>query len=129
MAYTILTVDDSATTRAIIKRTVQMSGVEVERMLEAPDGAAALDVLRANKIDLMFLDLNMPNMSGMELTAKVRSEPAIAATRICIVSSESTASRLDQLRNQGVDGYVKKPFTPEQIRKVIADILEKKHAA
>jgi two-component system, chemotaxis family, chemotaxis protein CheY len=129
MPYTILTVDDSATTRAIIKRTVQMSGVEVERMLEAPDGAAALEVLRANKVDLMFLDLNMPNMTGMELTAKVRGEPAIAGTRICIVSSESTASRLDQLRNQGVDGYVKKPFTPEQIRKVIADILEKKHAA
>jgi two-component system, chemotaxis family, chemotaxis protein CheY len=129
MAYTILIVDDSATTRAIIKRSITMAGVETAELIEAPDGARALDVIRSKRIDLVFLDLNMPNMTGMELTARVRSEPAIAQTKICIVSSESTASRLDQLKSQGVNAYIKKPFTPEQIRNVVADLLEAKHAA
>jgi two-component system, chemotaxis family, chemotaxis protein CheY len=129
MAYTILITDDSATTRAIIKRTIQMAGVETKEVLEAPDGLKALEILKSRPIDLVFLDLNMPNMTGMELTAKVRADASLAQTKICIVSSESTASRLDQLRAQGVNGYIKKPFTPEQIRNVIGNILENKHAA
>lgn len=131
MSYTFLIVDDSATTRAIIKRTLNMSGVPVKQILEAPDGAAALQVIKTTPIDLGFFDINMPNMTGIELTAKLRSDTdaRVKGTPVVIVSSESTASRIEQLRAQGIQGYIKKPFTPEQIREVITTTIGVRNAA
>jgi two-component system, chemotaxis family, chemotaxis protein CheY len=123
MAYNILIVDDSATTRAIIKRTIQMAGIETQQFFEAGDGVKALEIIRSSKIDLGFFDINMPNMTGVELTRHVRSDPKIAALPVIICSSESTASRVEQLMSQGVQGYIKKPFTPEQIRNVVTTVL------
>lgn len=129
MGYTFLVTDDSSTTRAIIKRTITLSGVSIGTLLEAGDGLQALEKLRANKVDMVFLDLNMPNMNGLELIAAVRADKALQRTPICIVSSEATESRQEQLGALGVQGYVKKPFTPEQIRGVIQSVLTIAEAA
>ncbi len=131
MSYTFLIVDDSATTRAIIKRTLAISGVPIKQVLEAPDGAAALTIVQSMPIDLGFFDINMPNMTGIELTAKLRADadPRVKATPVVIVSSESTASRIEQLRAQGIQGYIKKPFTPEQIRDVVTATIGVRNAA
>jgi len=129
MSYSILIVDDSATTRAIIKRTIKIAGIDAGELVEAPDGLAALKLLQQKPIDLILLDLNMPNMTGMELTRTIRADPKFSSTKIIIVSSESTAARIEQLRNDGVNGYVKKPFTPEQIRNVINTVIGVANAA
>jgi two-component system chemotaxis response regulator CheY len=129
MGYTFLVTDDSSTTRAIIKRTITLSGVAVGELLEAADGLQALEKLRSKKVDLLFLDLNMPNMNGLELITEMRVDSALARIPICVVSSEATQSRQEQLGELGVQGYVKKPFTPEQIRGVIQSILTIAEAA
>ncbi|GIW75225.1 MAG: response regulator [Phycisphaerae bacterium] len=129
MAYRFLIVDDSATTRAVIRRTLGICGVEVEKISEAGNGRDALAMLRVGKFDMVFLDLNMPEMSGVEVTEKLRQDPKLAGVNICVVSSESMESRVQQLRSTGVQGYIKKPFTPEQIRQVIQDVLGVAHAA
>jgi len=129
MGYRFLIVDDSATTRAVIKRTLGMCGIETERITEAGNGRDALAVLAVAKVDLVFLDLNMPEMGGMEVCAKVQADPRLASTPIVIVSSESMESRIQQMKNQGAKGYIKKPFTPEQIRNVIQEVLEVRNAA
>lgn len=129
MSYTILVTDDSSTTRAIIKRTIALSGVPVAQVHEAGDGMQALQKLRAEKIDLLFLDLNMPNMNGLELITEMRVDSKLARIPICVVSSEATESRQAQLSELGVQGYIKKPFTPEQIRGVIQSILTIAQAA
>ncbi|HMO26540.1 MAG TPA: response regulator [Tepidisphaeraceae bacterium] len=126
MAYTILIVDDSATTRAVIKRTIQMAQVPVTRFIEAGNGKDALTILRQGGVDLVLLDLNMPEMTGMEVAAEANVDPDIAAP-IVIVSSESMASRIAQLKAQGVRDYIKKPFTPEQIRDVVTNVLGAAH--
>jgi two-component system chemotaxis response regulator CheY len=123
MSYTFLVTDDSSTTRAIIKRTIMLSGVPVGQVLDAGDGLLALEKLRTEKIDLLFLDLNMPNMNGLELITEMRVDSKLARVPICVVSSEATESRQAQLSELGVQGYIKKPFTPEQIRGVIQSIL------
>ncbi len=123
MSYTFLVTDDSSTTRAIIKRTITLSGVSVGQILEASDGLQALNKLRADKVDLLFLDLNMPNMNGLELITEMRVDSRMARIPICVVSSEATDSRREQLSELGVQGYIKKPFTPEQIRGVIQSVL------
>lgn len=129
MAYRFLIVDDSATTRAVIKRTIGMCGVDVEKIVEAPNGRDALAMLRVGHFDLVFLDLNMPEMGGIEVTEHVRNDPKLASVSVCIVSSESMESRVQQLRSAGARGYIKKPFTPEQIREVIQDVLGVANAA
>jgi two-component system, chemotaxis family, chemotaxis protein CheY len=129
MAYRFLIVDDSATTRAVIKRTIGMCGVEVEKIAEAGNGRDGLAMLRVGHFDMVFLDLNMPEMGGIEVTEEVRSDPKLSHVSVCIVSSESMESRVQQLRAAGARGYIKKPFTPEQIREVIQDVLGVAHAA
>lgn len=126
MAYTILIVDDSATTRAVIKRTIQMAQVPVARFIEAGNGRDALMILRQGGVDLVLLDLNMPEMTGMEVATVAHADPDITAP-IVIVSSESMASRIAQLKAQGVRDYIKKPFTPEQIRDVVTNVLGAAH--
>jgi two-component system chemotaxis response regulator CheY len=127
--FNILIVDDSATTRAIIKRTVQMTGIPTEQIFEASDGLQALLTLGREKIDLILLDLNMPNMGGLETTKRIRSMPCIATVPVVIVSSESTAGRQNQLAAEGVQAYITKPFTPERIREVLTNVLGVKDAA
>lgn len=129
MAYRFLIVDDSATTRAVIRRTLGICGVEIEKISEAGNGRDALAMLRVGNFDMVFLDLNMPEMSGVEVTEKLRQDPKLAGVNVCVVSSESMESRVQQLRSTGVQGYIKKPFTPEQIRQVIQDVLGVTHAA
>lgn len=129
MAYRFLIVDDSATTRAVIRRTIGMCGVDVEKIVEAPNGRDALAMLRVGHFDMIFLDLNMPEMGGIEVTEQVRSDPKLSHVNVCIVSSESMESRVQQLRAAGARGYIKKPFTPEQIREVIQDVLGVANAA
>ena len=122
----ILIVDDSAMTRAMVRRSVTLSGIPAE-LAEAPDGAAALEALRGGAaegrpFDVCFLDLNMPRVGGMEVAQAVRADDALP-TRVVIVSSEAMASRVKQLQEAGVAGYVRKPFRPEQIRQVLLGVL------
>jgi len=65
-------VDDSATMRKIVIRTVRMSGLNISRVEEAGNGAEALEKLSANPVDIILCDINMPEMSGMEL-AKIKA--------------------------------------------------------
>lgn len=123
MGYRFLLVDDSAMTRAVIKRVIGMCGVEVDKILEASNGKDGLAMLRVTPVSMMFLDLNMPQMSGMEVVKAVRADPKLAHVPIVIVSSESTESRIEQMKADGVNGYIKKPFTPEQIGDIITTIL------
>ena len=123
MGYRFLIVDDSATTRAVIKRTIGLCGIEAEKIIEAGNGKDALAMLAVAKVDLVFLDINMPEMTGMEVAARIKADAKLCATPIVIVSSESMESRIQQMKAEGVRGYIKKPFTPEQIRTVINDVL------
>ena len=129
MAHRILIVDDSTTTRAVIRRVLAMSGVATEKVIEAANGRDALAVLKVTRVDLVFLDLNMPEMGGAEVLAAVRADARTAAVPVVIVSSESLEHRKRQLLAAGASDYVTKPFTPEQIRGVFRRILGAADAA
>lgn len=128
MGYNILIVDDSATTRAMIKRTIQMCGIDIASMMEAPDGQAALDMLSRSSVDLVLADLHMPNMTGGEMTRKMRQTDALKGTPVIVVTAEPSIKRLAELAEDGVQAFVRKPFTPEGIRKAISQVLEVTHA-
>ncbi len=124
MAKSLMIVDDSATMRKIIMRTVRMSGLEFERTEEAGNGAEAIEKLTADPVDIILCDVNMPEMGGLEMVKKVRSDiPACADTKIIMVSTESSQELIDGVIADGADGYVTKPFTPEKFQEKLSPFM------
>lgn len=122
-APNILVVDDSATTRAVVRRTIGLAGTPVGQVLEAENGLEALAVIREWRVDLVLLDLHMPGMGGVELAGALRANPATRDIPVVVVSAEPCAGRIEQLKAGGVRGYIRKPFRPEQVRDVIRHFL------
>jgi two-component system chemotaxis response regulator CheY len=120
MAYNILIVDDSVLTRTAIKRILGMIDIPVGQILEAPDGLVALKILDSQPVDLVLADLNMPQMSGIELIYQMRQQVNCAGIPVVMVTTESSATRIKELLAEGVRDYLHKPFTPEEFRSVIS---------
>jgi two-component system, chemotaxis family, chemotaxis protein CheY len=123
MAKSLMIVDDSATMRKIIIRTIRMSGLEFDRTEEAGNGAEALGKLGSAVVDLILCDINMPEMSGPELVKKVREMPVCANTKIIMVSTESSQELIDSLLANGANGYITKPFTPENFKEKLSPFM------
>lgn len=115
----VLIVDDSATARMIIRRCLEINGLYEAKFWEAPDGRAALDVLRRQPIDLLFTDLNMPTMDGAELLASIRGVPMFAKMRIAVITSADNPAKEEELRQLGADAVLSKPVTPAALAQVL----------
>jgi two-component system chemotaxis response regulator CheY len=126
MHFNVLVVDDSAVMRAMIVRTLRVSGLPLGELHEAADGEQALACLRAAWVDLMLLDINMPVMNGEEVLAHLRADPETADLKIIVVSTEGSDTRIERLAAQGV-GFVHKPFTPETLRDAVLRITGISH--
>ncbi len=123
MAKSLMIVDDSATMRKIIMRTVRMSGLEFDRTEEAGNGVEALEKLGAAPVDVILCDINMPEMGGPEVVKKVRELPSCADTKIIMVSTESSQELIDGLMADGANGYITKPFTPEKFQEKLSPLM------
>jgi len=129
VAYNILIVDDSATMRAVIARTIKLAQLPLGEIFQAPGGREALKLLAQQKVDLALVDINMPGMSGVELAEQMRANQNTQSIPVVIVSTEASTARIEELKTKGVKGYVHKPFTPEMIRDVVTEVLGACHAA
>jgi two-component system chemotaxis response regulator CheY len=123
MALNILIIDDSATTRSVIRKTLNLAGLPLGEIHEASNGQEGLNSLHEQWIDLVFVDINMPVMNGVEFVERKNDDPALKSIPVVIVSTDNTVARQEQLRAHGVQAFVHKPFTPEELKKVIADVL------
>jgi two-component system chemotaxis response regulator CheY len=120
MGKSIISVDDSATMRKMVSFTLKAAGYDV---LEASDGADALNVLKTKSVDLVLSDINMPNMNGLELTRQLRRQPAFSRTPIILLTTESDPGKKAEGRAAGATGWIIKPFNQEQLLAVIAKVL------
>ncbi|MDZ7642507.1 MAG: response regulator [Desulfurivibrio sp.] len=125
MAFNILVADDSATMRTVVKKTVEMAGVPVGQFFEATHGKEALEILENNWIDVILSDINMPVMGGMELLQTINQDEDLRLIPLVFITTESSEARMDEARELGVAGYIKKPFQPETIKNVLYEVLEK----
>ena len=123
MKGTILVVDDSAMMRKIVVRTLKTAGVEFETVLEASGGMEALDLLRANKVELIMCDINMPVMTGLDLLLKIKEEKLAVGVPIVMVTTEGSEQHVRQAILAGARGYVRKPFTVEHIVNNVKPLL------
>jgi two-component system, chemotaxis family, chemotaxis protein CheY len=123
MAFNILIVDDSTPMRAVVKKVIRASGFDIGTFFEAPDGAAALSVLDKNWLDLVLTDYNMPDMDGLTLLRKMKTDDCMKSIPVVIVTTEGSHERVGTFMAQGAAAYIKKPFTPEAIRQTLNTIL------
>lgn len=119
----VLIVDDSAIMRAVIRKALRMSGHAAATCLEASDGLEALAVLRGQAVDLVFADLNMPQMGGDALIDAMSADSALERIPVIIVSTEGSETRLEQIVRPQVVGRLRKPFTPEQFREAVQHLV------
>ncbi len=119
----ILIVDDFATMRKVIRNLLKQVGYE--NILEAEDGVSALRVLKAQKVDLIISDWNMPNMTGFELLKAVRADADLGKTPFLMVTAEALQDNVVAAVKAGVSNYIVKPFTAEVLNDKISKIMEK----
>ncbi len=122
MGRSILVVDDSAVTRAAIRRIIGMIGLDDVQVLEANSGVTALKEMDDHQVDLVLSDLNMPEMTGIEMVRRMRSSPEQKLTPVVVISTNPAAIQADELLAEGIAAYLHKPFTPEDIRDVLVNI-------
>ncbi|HET9454602.1 MAG TPA: response regulator [Gemmatimonadaceae bacterium] len=120
--FSFLIVDDSAVMRAMIARTLRLSGLPLADIVEAADGAAGLEALWRAPVDIALVDLNMPIMNGEELIDRLRAEPEFARLPVVVISTEGSVTRIRALEAKGVT-FVHKPFTPETLRDTILSVV------
>jgi two-component system, chemotaxis family, chemotaxis protein CheY len=123
MAYTILIVDDSQTIRAMLERSLAMTGLPIDTVIQAENGRRALETLALMWVDIVFTDIHMPEMDGISLVTAMQESPEFKDIPIIIVSTEGSTARVAELKQKGIKGYLRKPFTPEKIRDVIVSTL------
>jgi len=124
MAKTLMIVDDSATMRKIIMRTVRMADLKFDRTEEAGNGAEAIEKLKSAPVDIVLCDVNMPEMGGLEMVKKIRAElESCADTKIIMVSTESSQELIDGVISDGANGFITKPFTPEKFQEKLSPFM------
>ncbi len=120
----VLLVDDSAVMRKIIQRNIKETGLIVDEFVEAGDGNQALDKVNANgDLDLILLDWNMPNMSGIEFVKTLRSLNLDRRIPVVMVTTEGSDAKVSEAKESGADGYLTKPFTADQLRDTLGEYL------
>lgn len=119
----VLVTDDSQIVRQVIIKTLSVAGVETNEVFQAGDGKEALALLEEKQIDLVISDLNMPVMSGIEMFERMQENESTRTIPVIVVTTEGSQTRIDDLKARGIKGYIRKPFTPEQIREVVDEVL------
>jgi two-component system chemotaxis response regulator CheY len=119
----VLIVDDSVMTRRMVARSLALCGFGIGEMHEAGDGQQALAVLRASPVDVVFADVNMPIMNGVEMVEHMVKDSALMRVPVVIVSTERSAPRMLRLRELGVRAYLHKPFTPEEFNSMLLEVF------
>jgi two-component system chemotaxis response regulator CheY len=124
MESDLLVVDDSAAIRKILQRVLRQTGMSIGAIYEAGDGQEALTVLETNKVDLILSDINMPKMDGLQLLASLKASDQWRHIPVIMITTEGGATKVGEAGRLGAAGYVKKPFSADQIKEKLAGILE-----
>ncbi|MCS6797231.1 MAG: response regulator [Myxococcota bacterium] len=116
----VLVVDDSRAMRAWVRLALEEEGATVE---EAESGLEALRVLPRSRWDLLIVDVHMPDLHGLELVSFVRGHPTLSRTPLLLISTEAAERDRQRGMQLGADGYLAKPFAPDELRATVRRLL------
>jgi two-component system chemotaxis response regulator CheY len=120
----VLVVDDSAAIRKILQRVLRQTGMSIGKIHEAGDGQEALALLKLHKPALVLTDINMPKMDGLQFLAAVKASEEWRDIPVVMITTEGGETKVSDAVKLGAAGYVRKPFTADQIKEKLAGILE-----
>ena len=123
MAYNVLIVDDSLPMRAVVKKTIMASGFMVGKFYDAGNGKEALEILSREWMDLVVTDYNMPDMNGLELLSHMKADEILKTIPVVVITTEGSQQRVREFMEGGAADYIRKPFTPEEIRNKLSRIM------
>jgi two-component system chemotaxis response regulator CheY len=121
-----LLVDDSSVMRRIVERSLRQAGLELEKVVEASNGAEALAALHDNVVDLILCDINMPVMDGLEFVRQVQTVESAKGVSIVMITTEGSESHVVEALSAGARGYIRKPFTADQVKEHVLSLIGKK---
>ncbi len=118
-----LIVDDSSVMRKIVERALRQAGLDLMVVHEAGSGSEGLDLLRAKQVDLILSDINMPSMDGLEFLRQIRAQNLAPGVPVVMITTESSEEHVKQAILAGARGYIRKPFTAEQVKERVLPLL------
>ena len=123
MPVDVLIVDDSAAIRKILQRMLRQAGLDLGTVLEAGDGVEALEKLKGQSVGLILSDINMPNMDGIQLLNILKSSAAFKHVPVIMITTEGGEAKVMEAVQLGASGYVRKPFTVDQIKEKLLGLF------
>lgn len=124
MGYNVLIVDDSMLIRSMVAKTLRISGLDLNEVHYAANGQEGLDHLQAHAVDIVFADINMPVMDGVQMVKLMAENGLLARIPVIIISTERNRQRIESLKTLGVTAYLKKPFMPEDFKATVEQLLQ-----
>ncbi len=119
----VLIVDDSSVMRKIVERSLRQAGLELGKVSEANNGAEALALVQQNSFDLILTDINMPTMDGLEFVRQLQSVENAKGVPVVMITTEGSESRVVEALSCGARGYIRKPFTADQVKEHVAPLV------
>ena len=123
MGINILIVDDSSVMRKILERSLRQAVPNgIDQVVEAADGAEALSKLENNTVEVVFSDINMPNVNGLEFLRRLKETPH-KDVPVIMVTTEGGEKTVMEAISLGAKGFIRKPFTPQQMGTTLAKVM------
>ncbi len=119
----VLIVDDSSVMRKIVERSLRQADIPLSEVVEASNGMEALAALSEKKVDLILCDINMPVMDGLEFVKSLPKVPNAKGVPVVMITTEGSEGHVVQALSAGARGYIRKPFTPDQVKEHILPVL------
>jgi DNA-binding response OmpR family regulator len=116
----ILIADDEAHLRLLVRKTLEEDDFD---LIEAPDGSAALELVRKEHPDLVILDWMMPGMTGVQVLEALREDKETTATPVIMLTARSQKVDRNQIVRLGVRGYLVKPFSPLELIQLVEKVM------
>jgi len=123
MTFNMLIVDDSYSMRSVIRKIITLSGFKMDQCYEAQNGREALEVLSKQWVDVIISDINMPEMNGIEFLKHLKQDNLFKEIPVIFVTTEGSKERIQEATDAGVVGFLKKPFLPEELRKLLCNLV------
>ena len=120
----VLIIDDSAAIRKILVRVLSQTDLPLGAIQEASDGSEALHALKSFEASLILSDINMPNMDGLQFLTQLRADSKWKQVPVVMISTEGNQAKVLEAVQLGANGYVRKPFTADQIKEKVLSCLK-----
>jgi two-component system chemotaxis response regulator CheY len=121
--WDVLIVDDSAAIRKILQRVLRQTDLNLGEIKEAGDGTEAVEILKDRTFGLILSDINMPQMDGLQLLARIKEMEHLKNVPVIMITTEGGQGKVMEAVQLGATGYVRKPFTADQIKEKLAGVI------